>query len=258
MKEKLISSQPGAHVTATRGGLDRRWQTLTRLIGEELGLSRRSIQVQGDYVSTGVWAGLVGSSCERIQRDRGGPAFVAPLTTLQEGLLAWLGIYETWDSAGRRYKFRHLSLAIHFGFEGDPVKPQVFRSEWAGFQAAGDLSSEFETGDVANPHWQIDLGYLVRSYFRQSESDNRREFLEDKVENFDDSVKNRSVTELILSATLERLHFASVAPWWRQRDQDHKPVYVNVPGDEQSLSRWMVGCIAYLKEELDRCEIVLR
>ena len=256
--ERNISRQPSDHLRTTRSKLDRRWQTLTRLIGEELGLSRRAIQVQGDYLSDGVWAGLVGSSCERILRDRGGPAFVAPLAVLPKGLLAWLGIYEVWGSAGRGYIFRHLSLTIHFGFEGDPVKPQVFRSEWVGLQTGSDSGGEFESGDIANPHWQFDLGLLIRSYLEEKEDGRANMFSENVLEDFENTITNGNVRELILSATLERLHFASSAPWWKVQEIDDKPVYVNAPSDEQSLSRWMVGCIAYLKHELVRCEIVVR
>ena len=257
-RESKITSQVPDGLRTTRTRLDRRWQTLTRLVGEELGLSRTAVQVQGDYLSDGVWAGLVGSSCERIQRDRGGPAFVAPLAALPKGLLAWLGVYEVWESAGRGYIFRNLSLTIHFGFEGDPVKPQVFRSEWVGLQAQGSSRPEFEVGDIANPHWQFDLGLIVRSQLEKKEIDNGNGFVRELVEDFTSLTKSESVSELILCVAFERLHFASSAPWWKAQKSDLQPVYINAPSDEGSLSRWMVGCIAYIKKELGRCEIVSR
>ena len=258
LKESKITRPVPDSFSTTRTRLDRRWQTLTRLVGEELGLGRAAVQVQGDYLSDGVWAGLVGSSCERIERDRGGPAFVAPLAVLPKGLLAWLGVYEVWGSVGRGYVFRNLSLTIHFGFEGDPVKPQVFRSEWVGLQAQGGSRAELETSDTANPHWQFDLGLLIRSHLESEEIDNGNVFSQEPVEDFESLTKSESVSELILSVTFERLHFASSAPWWKVLESDLQPVYINVPSDEGSLSRWMLGCIAYIKQELGRCEIVSR
>ena len=160
--------------------------------------------------------------------------------------------------AMKGYMFRHLSLTIHFGFQRDSVKPQVFRSEWESVQAANGSNVKFASGDVANPHWQFDLGLLIRSHLEEMKVSRGNEFPDDLVEDFENTITNGNVTELILSATLERLHFASAAPWWKAQEFEEKSVYVNAPSDEQTLSRWMVGCIAYLKKELDLCVIVAR
>jgi hypothetical protein len=83
------------------------------------------------------------------------------------------------------------------------------------------------------------------------------EFLGDEeiVEEFEPEAREADVWEMLRSATFERMHFASAAPWWMRQAADASPLHMNAPVDEAGLSRWLLACIAYLKQELARCEI---
>ena len=100
------------------------------------------LQVEADFVNSGVIGGLYGPGCERISRNRGRSASVAPLLCLGQGLWVWLGYHEEWAGERpnrriRRYSFRSVGLSIYFGLRNNVLKPQMFRAEWAGWARWG-------------------------------------------------------------------------------------------------------------------------
>jgi hypothetical protein len=107
---------------------------MTAQLGAILGLKPQQLRVDVETQADRIWAGLQGSACERVVRNRGGAASVVPLCSLPKNLVAWLGLQEVWDVAtGQKpFIFRQIGVTIHFGYVGDLVKPQAFRLEWPG------------------------------------------------------------------------------------------------------------------------------
>ena len=254
-RKSQISKDLPKPLESSRGALDRRWRALNESISAILGIPDRGVQFEADYQSGGVWAGLVGRACERVDRERGAAAFVAPLLELPKELVAWLGIQEVWDEVGaQRYIFHHLSLTVHFGFVGDPLKPQVFRSEWAGFRDWTGGGAGFQSPGSGHPHWQFDLNSSLRAI----SSMNREAPFEraGHTEEFKVGGDEVDVLALVRCATLERMHFASAAPWWKAGTEAYGS-HMNAPMNEASLTNWLLESIRYLRQELGRCEIAV-
>ncbi|HEV2955407.1 MAG TPA: hypothetical protein VGX95_04775 [Xanthobacteraceae bacterium] len=155
----------------------------------------------------------------------------------------------------RQYAFRHLSLTVHFGFTNDPLKPQVFRSEWSGIRDWTGAGPGFQSPGAGHPHWQFDLATALQLDSRETLDLVFDDSGDDTVEDFATIASDQNVLRLVQSTTIERMHFASAAPWWRRQASDDQPLHMNAPEDQESLSRWLLACIVYLKQELARCEI---
>ena len=105
---------------------------------------------------------------------------------------------------------------------------------------------------VGHPHWQLDVLETVRArtpdvparFETESKPESILEFGAESAQLLDD--------DFLLGLTIERMHLASAAAWWRQ---PISPI-ANTPTDVAELDRWILGCIAYLKQEARRCEIV--
>ena len=222
-----------------------------------LELSRASVQLKVEPAGDHIWAGFVGAACERVSRNRGTPTLVAPLLELRRGLYAWLGFIEVWEkeAEGTHYIFSHLSLTVHFGFVGDLIKPQIFRAEWAGIRNWTGAGHGFQSSGAGHPHWQFDLNESLRSSVLTSTEEFNPE-PDTKVEDFADTAGPPNILELMNYVTVERMHFASAAAWWKARSAEAAPHHMNAPSNEEGLTRWLVGCISYLRQELSRCEIV--
>jgi hypothetical protein len=239
---------------ATRGQLDQRWHTLSQQIGNALNLNRQKLSVGAEYPAGGAWAGLRGSACERVDRNRGRASFVAPLRELPQNLIAWLGFQEIWDvQDGRgRYAFRQLGITIHFGFQGDPIKPQVLRLEWPGLCDWSGAGIGFQSPGAGHPHWQLDILESLQTASADAEFDPGAA---EVLENFDDVPVAPTVVELVNSLTFESMHLASAAPWWLGQTTEFGLHHMNAPSDHASLSRWLVNAIGYLYQELGRCVV---
>jgi len=250
------SSAPPVELSASTAVLEQRWLTLNSLITKALALPNdaRQLRVDADYQSDGVWAGLVGSACERISRNQGGATWVAPLWELPSGLVAWLGWQENWEIpiSRRNYRFKNMGLTVYLGKRNEAVKPQFLRLEWPGYAkwSSGNQAS-FQSPGAGHPHWQIDL--------IQSLSDDRAAVgfepeAEEIVEDFEVAAREPTVNDLIRRLSVERMHLASAAPWWLPAagDVGH---HMNAPPDLQALNRWLNESIAYLRQELGRCVV---
>jgi hypothetical protein len=257
----LPASKPPmpAPVTATRDGLTRRWGLLTDDIRAELGFKRNAVQIFPEFGGDTIWAGFVGTACELTERNRGSkPAQVVPILDVgRDGLKAWLGYQEIWDAQPRaRFSFRSLSLTVHFGYDGDRIKPQVFRSEWSGIKDWAGLGMGFQSPGAGQPHWQFDLS---ESFRRSADiSDDILTRLSERADEGDDFFSTKpqpDVFSAVRALTVERMHFASAARWWSPPGDVHVPEHMNAPSDVSGLSRWTLLCICYIKQELARCEI---
>jgi hypothetical protein len=86
-----ISETPLAELRTTKGALEQRWLSLSSQIAPMLGFNSQQLRIDAESQAETVWAGLQGSACERVHRNRGGAAWVVPLQALQRDLFAWLG-----------------------------------------------------------------------------------------------------------------------------------------------------------------------
>lgn len=248
---------PLTEVRSTKAALDHRWRSMTTMLRDMLGLSIQEILIFPDTQADRVWAGLQGNKCERTSRNRGGAANVVPLCELPKSLVAWLGFQEVWDieSGFRPYIFRQLSLTIHFGFIGDPLKPQAFRLEWPGIRDWSGAGLTFQTPGAGHPHWQFDILESLSKLKRREEAGKFEPEDPDYVEEFDAEDKLLSIDECLASLSLESIHFASAAKWWLPKEAEHVGQHMNAPPDAEALSLWVSESLRYVKQELGRCYV---
>lgn len=249
-QQSAASSPQPTQLLARRQTLDKRWPVLESALNRAL-QPTKPIQVAAEYLSQGATAGFVGGDCERVDRNRGGQSRVAPFLTLGGDLLAWVGYFETWRSVSGNlpFAFRELSLTVHIGRQGDPLKPQIFRSEWAGVSDWGGGEIGFQAAGAGHPHWQIDALESLAAFAEPVQ------FVPDPAEDvtiFEGGAP--APEELLRSVTVERMHFASAADWWVPIGKGAMPRHMNAPREVDDLTRWSVNCIEYLRQELGRCE----
>jgi hypothetical protein len=248
--QSAASSIQTSQLLVRRPTLDRRWPVLSTALNGALQVSK-PIQIAVEYFSQGATAGFVGGECERINRNRGGQSNVAPFVVVDGDLLAWIGYYEAWRSVPGTlpFAFRELSLTVHIGHRGDPVKPQVFRSEWAGLSDWGGGEIGFQAMGAGHPHWQMDA---LESLAAFAEPVKFVPDADDEIATFEGSAPPPE--ELLQSVTVERMHFASAADWWVPTSKGGTPRHMNAPRGVDDLTSWAVNCVEYLRQELARCE----
>jgi hypothetical protein len=246
-----ISEAPLVELRASKGVLEQRWLSLSSQLGPMLGFSSQQLRIDAEAQSERVWAGLQGSACERVNRNRGGAARVVPLRALQNDLFAWLGLQEVWDIevGPRPFVFRQLSLTVHFGYLGDPIKPQAFRLEWPGVRDWNGAGVSFQTPGAGHPHWQIDI---LESLARQKSEGFAVESIE-TVEDFGAEDATPDLNDLLRNMSIERMHLASAARWWLLPTSAACGQHMNMPPDLAGLTRWLAESVLYMQQELGRC-----
>lgn len=247
---------PLSELKISLAALERRWISLTRGLCIQLGRAEGEILVQADYAPTSVTAGFVGRACEYVERDRGGNSPVAPLCSIRQGsLLFWLGFHEVWENRpGNSYAFHHVSLTVHLGYEGDLLKPQIFRSEWPGIRGWSGGGIGFQSPGAGHPHWQFDaLRTIYKARTDQKDKTLARLRDEAVAVDFDPASVTRDVMTEVQQIALERVHFASAAPWWVSLGDRPYGLHMNAPRDQDALFRWIMECVAYIRQELGRC-----
>jgi hypothetical protein len=170
---------------------------------------------------------------------------------LPSGLFAWIGYQEIWDLEDGRspFVFRQASITIHAGDAGDPVKPQLFRLEWPGLKNWDRTGIGFQASGAGHPHWQFDMVESLVSAQGQIFDPEKSEVVEEFKRNPDADLEAR-----ILSLSVERMHLASAAPWWLAESAEFGAHHLNAPGSVDDLARWFAAALAYIKQELGRCE----
>lgn len=238
---------------ATRNSLDQRWSRLSDLLTRGVPSLPRGLAIEAEYQANGVWTGLRGNEVERIERNRG-TASVAPLVSLPDNLAAWLGYQEVWDvDVGRSpFVFRQASLTVHVGEIGDPIKPQLLRLEWPGLRDWDRNGIGFQSSGAGHPHWQFDL---MESLSALSETPVYEPDAEPEVENFDEMVVSSTLAGRLGRLAVERMHFASAAPWWSAQPGPFGAHHLNAPKSQDDLTRWVVASLRYVVQELRRCTI---
>lgn len=104
--------------------------------------------------------------------------------------------------------------------------------------------------DAGHPHWQLD----VLESARQAVVEPARfaEAAAHPVEFGSASAEEAFGESLLFGLTVERMHLASAALWWRKPSL---PV-AYPPESVADLDRWILGCVTYLRQEVQRCVIV--
>jgi hypothetical protein len=245
-----ISEAPLVELRTTKGALEQRWLSLSSQLGSMLGFNSQQLRIDSEAQAEAVWAGLQGSACERVNRNRGGAARVAPLQALQKDLFAWLGLQEVWDVGvgPRPFVFRQLSLTVHFGYVGDPIKPQALRLEWPGVRDWHGAGLSFQTPGAGHPHWQIDI---LESLAEQKNVDFA--VSTETVEDFGAEQLTPDLNDLLRSISIEKMHLPSAARWWLPATSVAQGHHMNVPPDLAGLTRWLSQSIPYMQQELKRC-----
>lgn len=136
-------------------------------------------------------------------------------------------------------------FTIHVGEEGVLLKPQLMRSEWV-----GRASNEF-ADEVGHPHWQIDVMESIRTHDPERSISVSRATEPQGDFGREQRGHIEELEDLLRTVPLEKMHLASVAPWW-QRSQVQ---IAHSPTDISELDRWILGCLAYLRDELERCAV---
>lgn len=249
-----VSDNSLTELRATKGMLDQRWLTLTAQLGAALGFNSQQVRVDAELQGERVWVGLQGSVCERVVRNRGGAANVAPLCSLPKELVAWLALQEVWDvkTGAKPFVFRQLGLTIHFGFRGDPIKPQVLRLEWPGVRDWTGAGIAFQTPGAGHPHWQIDI---LQSIAQSGKAEAFVVDLPEVIEDFEVETAMPRLEDLLQSMTIENIHLASAARWWLPSLPDQGSHHMNAPPDSAALSRWLSEGVQYVRQELARCVV---
>ena len=248
------SSTDLAELVVPASALDKKWQILGSGLRAQLGFSVAELNVEADHVSDIVTAGFVGRACEYTERAKGKKSWVAPFLEVRNSFKAWLGYQEVWENKPyKRSAFRHVSLTVFLGHEGDTAKAQIFRSEWPGIRAWTSGGIGFQAPGAGQPHWQLDVLKTLRDHdLRDRDRSLARLKGTPHLQEFDPNDASQKLLEKVRQATLERMHFASAAPWWVKQPQGAQPSHMNAPHDPEDLLRWTLCCVSYIRQEMQR------
>lgn len=255
-KSSQHSNDVAVELTISAAALQRRWISLSDQLRTEMQFSLGDLSIVPEYVANRVTAGFFGRVCEYAERNLGRPSPVAPLTQIGRGSLrSWLGFHEMWEQkSGNTFIFHHVSLTVHLGYEGYLSKPQIFRSEWPGVRSWSSAEIGFQSPGAGHPHWQFDAIRTISDADRAQKERSLAKLREESaVEEFNSGEVADDAISIVKRMALERIHFASAAPWWLPNANRPYGVHMNAPPDPGALTRWTVQCVAYLRQELARC-----
>lgn len=209
-----------------------------------------------------LWASLIGRGCEIIARNRGSDIYVAPLLLLDDGMWAWIGLFQEWASersAGRtaRFSYRSTSLSVHLGFLNLRHKPQIYRAEWSGWADWYGRGFGPQAGNAAHPHWQFDVLESLRRDGARQLARTYLAVLRTEAEGVEPQVfsprrvETSEIDEIVGSKDFGRMHFASAAAWWRSAPYD---LHAHFPSSRSDVEAWVRKTIDYTVEELERLQ----
>jgi hypothetical protein len=255
-KSSQHSSDAAVELTISAAALQQRWISLSNQLRTEMQFSLSDLMILPEYVANGVTAGFAGRVCEYAERILGGPSPVAPLSRIgHTSLRSWLGFHEMWEQkSGKIFRFHHVSLTVHLGYEGYLPKPQIFRSEWPGIRSWSSAEMGFQSPGAGHPHWQFDAIRTIKDADSAQKERSLAKLREElAVEEFKGAEAADDPISDVKQVALDRIHFASAAPWWLPNADRPYGRHMNAPPDAGALTRWTVQCVAYLRQELARC-----
>jgi hypothetical protein len=252
-KSSPRSSWPEVRISAS--GVERRCILLTDELRTQFQLARDELIVRSDVAGDIITAGFFGRACELARRERGRPANVVPVATIRRGPLKfWLGFQEAWENtSGKLYSFHHVSLTVYLGYEGELLKPQIFRSEWPGIRRWTGEHIGFQSPGAAHPHWQFDALQSTQDTDSKNKETSFARLLESNTPTeFSSATLGKDILMAARQVSLEKIHFASAAPWWR-KEEAGRELHMNAPEDPESIFRWILGSVSYIRQEIKRC-----
>lgn len=225
-----------------------RCKTLAVRFGEVVGQATGDIAFAPEINSTAAVMLLGGRVSETIARNRGNPHRVIPLCPVTDEVFAWAGYRESWQKQGAEQSFRFVEggLTLHIGRQGELAKPQILRSEWISPRNGAFVNN------AGHPHWQLDVLESVRTLSPEPPTRFDDRSVPGAAIEFEGEPPPVTSDALLLGLTIERMHLASAALWWRH---PNTPV-AHPPETVAELDRWILGCLAYLRQEVGRCVII--
>ena len=237
-----------AEPTLSAKGLAQRCMTLAAQFGDALGQEVGELSFVSEIWNTQAAVTLGGRASEVIERNAGPKHRVVQLCSLSEEMFAWVGFRERWKRIGNERNFRFLDggFTIHVGRQGEIFKPQIMRSEWV-----GQRGSEFHD-HIGHPHWQIDILETARGGVPEAPARFDAGSSPTPVLEFNADQAAPQIDDVLLKLPIERMHLASAAPWW----QPAKVRVANAPRAVSELDRWILGCVRYIRQEVNRCKLL--
>lgn len=240
---KAEASEPQLSVAA----FSQRCKRLAVEFGRAIGLPTGDLAFAPDINSTAALMTLGGRASEMITRNRGRSHRVVPLAALSDDVFIWTGYRETWQKQGLEKNFRFVEggLTLHLGRQGEVTKPQILRSEWVGRRSRAFVDS------AGHPHWQLDVLESARANVSAAPIRFDNSAAPQPVLEFDRATAAIDGSDLLMSLTVENMHLASAALWWRLPEVK----VAHLPETVAELDRWLLGCIVYLRQEAARCKV---
>jgi hypothetical protein len=252
-KSSPHSSWPEVRISAA--GVERRCILLSDELRTRFQLARDDLVVRSDVAGDIITASFFGHACEPARRERGRSANVVPLATMRRGSLKfWLGFQEAWENtSGKSYSFHHVSLTVYLGYEGELSKPQIFRSEWPGIRRWHDEQIGFQSPGAGHPHWQFDALRSIQDIDSKNKETSFARLLDsDTTIEFSPSTISNDILLAARGVSLEKMHFASAAPWWKNEGAGRE-LHMNAPENAESIFRWILASVSYIQQEIKRC-----
>lgn len=225
-----------------------RCKQLARDFGTAIDLPIGEVAFAPEINSTAATMVLSGRASEMIARNRGKSHRVVPLAALSDDVFIWTGYREVWQKQGTEQNFRFVEggFTLHLGRRGEVLKPQILRSEWVGRRSRAFVDM------AGHPHWQLDVLESARSVVPISPARFDDPIIPQPVVEFDSTAVSPDGTNLLMGLTVENMHLASAALWWRPPGGN----VAHLPETVGELDSWILGCVAYLRQEAARCKIV--
>lgn len=226
-----------------------RCKSLSVEFGRVIGLTTGEVAFAPEISSTSATMFLAGRASEVIARNRGGQHPVVPLVALNDDIYIWTGYREAWQKQGSEQNLRFVEggFTLHLGRQGEMTKPQVLRSEWVGRRSRAFVDM------AGHPHWQFDVLESTRSIIPTDPVRFDSLGSQPSVIEFDSTAIINDGSDLLKGLTVEDMHFASAALWWRLPTTS----VAHLPETVADVDRWILGCVAYLRQEAARCKILV-
>ncbi len=240
---KVGEPEPSLSVTA----FSQRCQTLAVKFADVINVATGNLAFIPTFSSTAAVMTLGGRVSETIARNRGQSHPVVPITMLIDDVWIWTGYREIWLKQGKEQNVRFVEagFTLHIGRLGEVSKPQLLRSEWVGKRSRAFVEL------AGHPHWQLDVLESARTVAQRPVAARFGAPPPTAALEFNRNKVPPNTQDSLLGLTIEDMHLASAAQWWRPSGAD----VAHLPETVGDLDRWILGCIAYLRQEAARCRL---
>ena len=153
----------------------------------------------------------------------------------KESTTYWLAISLYFQFQAGKYRLESISLIVFKGSRFDDTKTPLLRAEW-------DCSDETGLSKHAQPHWHIYSAALnTKEGVGVSEFDKPLD-----VEPFSPITNETTEFDETLQGEIDKFHFAMASKWHLEENFSLQEELNSV----EALTRWIKGCINYIREQL--------